>query len=42
MIALTAGTNKINLAILIREYLRICFEQEFLFRGTVDVFEERQ
>ena len=28
MIALTDGTNKINLAILIREYLKVCFEQE--------------
>lgn len=42
MIALTAGTNKINLAILIREYLKICFEQEFLFGGNVDAFEEQQ
>lgn len=29
MIALTDGTNKINLAILIREYLKVCLEQEF-------------
>ena len=27
--ALTDGTNQINLAILIREYLKVCFEQKF-------------
>lgn len=28
MTALTDGTNKINLALLIREYLKVCFEQK--------------
>lgn len=31
MTALIDGTNKINRAILIREHLKVCFEQEFLF-----------
>lgn len=34
MIALTDGTNKINLAILIREYLKVCFEQEIFSEET--------
>lgn len=42
MIALTAGTNKINLAILIREYLKVCFEQGFLFRGNFYASKEWQ
>lgn len=32
MTALTDDTNKANLAILIREYLNICFEQEFFYK----------
>ena len=39
MIALTDGTNKINLAILIREYLKVCFEQE-IFSEEMFMFLE--
>lgn len=42
MIALTDGTNKINLAILIREYLKVCFEQEIVSEETAYVFGQWQ
>lgn len=39
MIALTDGTNKINLAILIREYLKVCFELEIFLEEMLMLLE---